>query len=649
MTSFERQEWLVRKLARIGVVALGVTATGLFVPDASAFELFGYTILGDDKKATDEDDNRERLPYSAELSLTEEDDGLKESLDAASALVSRVEEPPPGSAALLARARTDRKRLVSALYANGRYGGTVSIKVAGKPLERVPIDADLTPDAATGKVPVEITVDAGPQFHFDETRIVVENRPADANASDNPADYELMPGELAGSTKIVSAGDKIVANWRNDGYALAKIADKEIVADHATKTIDVTFYIAPGQLARFGSVSVEGTEEMDPDFIMKMADIEHGKRYDPKELAKAQKRLRELGVFDAVRIRQAEQLEEDGSLPLIIEVKERKRRFVGAGASYSTTEGVAFELYFGHRNLFGQAERIRFDAAVGRIGANDVEDLDYSFKIAFAKPGVFGPSTEFTTDLFAIHEEPDAYTRTAAGGAIGFSYRFSETLSAKAAVSAERSQITDALGKNNYLLVGLPVALNYDGRDNKLDPTKGFHAAIRAEPLYDTYGEKAFFLTEGMISAYRAVDSANRFVLAGRVAIGSALGARLRDIPADRRFYLGGGDTIRGYAYQNVGPHLPGGAILGGLSYFTMTGEVRTRVTDTIGLVGFVDAGNAYLTRFPEFSDPLKVGVGGGLRYLTPVGPLRLDVAVPLQPRKDDPDVALYVGIGQSF
>ena len=119
-------------------------------------------------------------------------------------------------------------------------------------------------------------------------------------------------------------------------------------------------------------------------------------------------------------------------------------------------------------------------------------------------------------------------------------------------------------------------------------------------------------------------------------------------MPASRRFIAGGGGSIRGYAYRNVGPRV-NGEVVGGRSLVELSGEIRVRVTETIGVVGFVDAGNAYEDSVPDFSEELKVGVGAGLRYFTPIGPLRVDAAIPLDPGKDDPDFALYVGLSQAF
>jgi translocation and assembly module TamA len=153
----------------------------------------------------------------------------------------------------------------------------------------------------------------------------------------------------------------------------------------------------------------------------------------------------------------------------------------------------------------------------------------------------------------------------------------------------------------------------------------------------------------GEASIYQSLDASGRYVAALRVATGSILGAgSVPDVPADRRFYAGGGGSVRGYAYQGVGPKDANGQPTGGLSLAEASVEMRIGITDTIGIVPFVDAGAVSEEDYPDFSGT-KVGAGLGLRYLTPFGPLRLDAAVPVNPDPDDPDFAIYAGIGQAF
>jgi translocation and assembly module TamA len=171
---------------------------------------------------------------------------------------------------------------------------------------------------------------------------------------------------------------------------------------------------------------------------------------------------------------------------------------------------------------------------------------------------------------------------------------------------------------------------------------------ISAAPAYDFLQDKAFATFSTEYASYHAFGEGDRFVLAGRVAASVLVVDDLMKVAPNKRLYAGGAGSVRGSGYQNIGPRDIDGDVIGGRSSLIFSGELRYRMTDQLGRVAFVDAGNAYSSILPGFGD-FKVGVGGGVRYLTPVGPIRLDVAVPLQPETGDPSVAIYVGLGQAF
>jgi translocation and assembly module TamA len=261
---------------------------------------------------------------------------------------------------------------------------------------------------------------------------------------------------------------------------------------------------------------------------------------------------------------------------------------------------------------------------------------------------VFDAMTDFTLRLEGFRETTDAYRLIAAEAEAGLTRIFSDTLSGSLALEVARSQTIDTTDTEDYLLTTLTGRLDWDTRDNRLDPTNGFRAALMVAPAYDFLQDEAFATFSTDYSTYFPFGSGDRFVLAGRVAAAVITVDDITSVAPDRRLYAGGAGSIRGYAYQNVAPRDALGDIVGGRSMVLFSGELRYRVNEQFGLVGFVDAGNVYPTIIPDFSG-IKVGVGAGIRYMTPVGPLRLDVAVPLQPGTGDPSVALYVGLGQSF
>lgn len=629
-----------RVLWRAGVAALlSTTILAAETHKAAAFEIFGIRLWG---SAEEEDaDVVDPLDYAVTFEVVGGDDDLTKALENASTLKGEEERPVSGSLGLLAKARNDRERLIAALFSKARYDGVVDITIAGKRLD------DLQPDAVfDGPQPIPVTVTIQPGSMFTLGDVVLKGDAANIRG----ADFGLIAGGNANSDAILKAEAGIVRALKEEGRPLAKVVGRTIVADHATTTLDVTLDVAAGPIAGYGETTVEGTETVDRDFTVYMTGLERGRQYSPKGIDDARNRLLALEVFSSVSINEALALDPAGEIPIDVRVSERKMRYFGAGATFSNTEGAGIEGYWGHRNLFGRAEKLRIGGSISRIGdTTELGDLNYNAGIMFEKPGVIGPASKFFANLKAVSEHPDAYDRFSIGGNVGLSYELTKEQTVSGSVAVDYSDIEDALNPDGkrYLLVSLPLQYVYDNRDDKLNPTRGFRALAYAEPTYDALNGNMFVKLKGEGSAYYGLGADNRFVLAGRVAMGSILGASVEDVPADRRFYAGGGGSVRGYAYQGIGPHTDGKPT-GGLSYAETSIEMRYAYNDKIGIVPFIDAGTVSTKQFPDFST-VKVGAGIGVRYLTPFGPLRVDVAVPLNPGPGDPSYGIYAGVGQAF
>ncbi|RUX08417.1 outer membrane protein assembly factor [Mesorhizobium sp. M8A.F.Ca.ET.059.01.1.1] len=603
----------------------------------AAFELFGIKLWG---SSSDEDaDIVDPLRYAVTISAPDADKDLVKKLENASALKGDEDRPVSGSLGLMAKARGDREQLVAALYADARYEGVVTITIDGKPLDELPPDAEFK---GPQPIPVAINIATGPKFTLGDIRLE-----GDA-AGLMSADYGLISGGDAGSGGVLKAEALIVRTLKEQGRPLAKVTDRHIVADHATSTLDVTLTVAAGPVAGYGATTVEGTEKVDRDFTEYMTGLKRGRQYSPQEISDARDRLLALEVFNSVTFKEADKLDADGNIPIGVQVSERKPRFFGLGGTFSNTEGLGLEGYWGHRNLFGRAEKLRIDGAISGIGSNNLSELNYNAGIMFEKPGVIGPASKFFASVKTVLEHPDAYDHFSVKGSTGLSYELDKKQTVSAEVALDYSRIHDAFGKHTYLIASIPLQYVYDNRDSRLNPTRGFRVLAYAEPSYDILSGAAFLKLKGEGSAYQSLDTASKFVLAERVAIGSIVGTGLQNVPADRRFYSGGGGSVRGYAYQGIGPKDFTGQPIGGLSFFETSVEMRIAVTDTIGIVPFVDAGTVSTKSVPNFSD-VKVGAGVGLRYVTPFGPLRIDAAVPLNRDPGDPHFGIYAGIGQAF
>lgn len=621
-------------------VAAAVAISPLAVREASAFKLFGITLFGgkDDDKAQQVIDP---VRYEVKLDTGSADADLRKTLESASLLVQDKDSPVSGDLGVVVKARDDRDRLLAALYENAHYGGIITITINGTPIDQLPALPDFN---NSRPVQVVVRIDPGPVFKLG--KITLEG---DAAGRD-PAKYNLRPGGDAGSLLILKAGDKIIADIKAEGRPLARLTARQVIADHKTDTVDVTIAAAGGPIAPLGPIGVTGEKAVDPDFIRTYSRLNEGKPYSPDELRKAGERLRQLGVFSSVSIHEATALSPNGALPLTIEVAEGKQRVLGLGAQFSTIDGAGLQGYWGHRNLFGRAESLRIEGAVSRLGAaNDVEDLDFSAGILFSKPGAFFPAATFNASLKAKTEHPDTYKALTVTAAAGLSYEISDTDSASGGGELSWADTDDAFGSHQYLTIALPFEFVRDARNNKLNPTDGYRASVSTKPSYEILKSTFFSSFEGSISGYKAVGAEDNVIFAGRLGLGTLLGgAELEDIPTTRRFFAGGGGSVRGFAYQEISPYDSNGEATGGRSYVLGSVEARVKVTETIGIVPFVDAGTVSSEIYPDFSD-VRVGAGIGLRYATPFGPLRLDVAVPLNPYEGGSKFGIYAGIGQAF
>jgi translocation and assembly module TamA len=582
------------------------------------------------------------LRYTLTFDAGTADPELKEAIEDASGMLADEERPVSGSLGLLAKARSEREQIVAALYAAARYDGVVVVSIAGTPLDEIPLDATF----GAGPVPVSVRVTPGAVFTFGEVAVGGDS------GGLAPASFGLLPGAEARSGVILEAERAMVRVLKDEGRPLARVVSREVVADHDTDTLDVSLTLAAGPIAPYGQTTVAGTETVDNGFTAYMAGLEPGRIYSPEELEDARRRLNALEVFNSVTIKEAEALDASGAIPIEVAVSERKHRYFGVGATISSTDGGGIEGYWGHRNLFGRAEKLRIEGSISRIGKTwDPKLFNYNAGILFEKPGVMGPASRFTSSLHGNYENPDAYNKFSIDGRAGVAYDLDRRQSVSAEARLEWSRQTDSVSPivpRRHLLASIPLQYVFDGRDDRLDPTKGVRLLAAAEPTYDIFSGAFFVKARGEASAYQSFDADGRVVLAGRLAAGSILGAPLAAVPADRRFYAGGGGSVRGYGFQRVGPLDPAGTPTGGLSYAEASVEMRFRINDRFGIVPFVDAGTVSAGTFPDFST-VQFGAGLGFRYLTPFGPLRIDAAVPLNPRPGDPSFGIYAGIGQAF
>jgi translocation and assembly module TamA len=594
------------------------------VPTARAFDLFGLKLFDDQSDIDAAAVIADPQPYTVTVDAAGAPKTVADAVRSASRLVGGVGAPASGAAGLLATARGDYGRILAALYEEGYYGGAISILVGGREAETLPPDIDL-PDP----VAVAIRITTGPLFHFG--RVAIVNR---AGPASEPGDEVEAPelvgygrGEIARSGVILEAEQLALDAWRQQGYAKAAIADRKVVADHRTNLVDVTIVVAPGGLAHFGTVSVNGTTAIDPEFVAQQTGLVPGAEYDPDDTARAEKRLARLDVFRAMRIEAADSIGSTGLLPFEVIVEDQPQRRLGVGATYSTVDGLGFEAFHLWRNLFGRAERLRLDAKVAGIAFPiNTAAFDYAFGGTFTKPGFINPDTDLIAAVSAERTVLPSFTQASVTGRVGVTNYFSDEITLDGALEYERSHFDDAFGVRDFSLAGLTGGLTFDNRDSATDPTTGFYANITAEPFYEFYYGNPVFRTTAELRTYWSPTGDNTFVLAARAKAGGLLGPALSEIPPNRLFFAGGGGSVRGYGYKSIGVPGPGGTVTGGRYLLEGSLEARVKVTTDIGLVGFIDGGYVGGDTLPRLNQ-LRLGAGVGLRYYTGLGPLRLDLA----------------------
>jgi translocation and assembly module TamA len=349
-----------------------------------------------------------------------------------------------------------------------------------------------------------------------------------------------------------------------------------------------------------------------------------------------------------VRIEPADHLDPDGTIPIAIDVTERPLHSVDVGAAYSTDLGVNVNAGWHHRNLFGNAEQLNLTAGI-ELGGSAVQKPGYNVGAQFIKPDFLTRDQSLQIELRAVKQSLDAYDQEALIQRIGIDRKFLPNWTVGIGVSGEQERIIQEGVTNYYELLGLPLSAKYDNTNSLLDPTDGFRAAVLLTPTQSFGASSAtFVLAQLSGSTYFDLSGGGRSVVALRGLVGKAYGADTFSLPPDQRFYAGGSGTVRGFRYQSIGPQFADGKPTGGTAVSAGSIEFRQRILDKYGVVAFVDAGQVTSNGAPFTSD-WRVGAGIGARYYTSIGPIRLDVAIPLNRAPGGDAFELYIGIGQAF
>lgn len=535
---------------------------------------------------------------------------------------------------VVAAAQADYRRLVSALFAEGYFAPVVSIAVDGVEAEALPVVGRRDPVSL-----VTVTVQAGPRFVFGRAAI-------GPLAPRTELPDAFAPGQPAGTEPIRDAASASIERWREVGHAKADIASEDIVADHAARRLDVDLGVAPGPRVALGPLTVRGAERVREDRIRKIVDLDRGQVFDPDEIDRATRRLLRTGAFRSVAITEGDRLIDGNRLPLTVAVVEELPRRFGAGVEIASEEGLSLSGFWLHRNLTGRADSFRVEAEARGLGGGTGGE-DYGISFAYNRPSSINAETDlFVTGGLRSEDQP-LFQSDQAELTVGARRYVSEEFQYSYALSYRFSDVTDAFGSRTFNIVSLPLAATYDRRDDDLNPSDGYYVDATLSPFFGTETTGGGLRFTADLRGYEGFLADDRLVIAGRLQLGTVMGPDLRDTPPEDLFFSGGGGTVRGQGFQDLGVTLPSGRRVGGKSLAVFSAEARFGITDAIGLVGFYDIG--LVSPDADWGGgETHSGAGLGLRYDTGIGPIRLDVGLPVS-GPDGDGVQVYIGIGQAF
>ncbi|WP_084397011.1 autotransporter assembly complex protein TamA [Henriciella aquimarina] len=494
-----------------------------------------------------------------------------------------------------------------------------------------------------------LRVDPGPSFSLETVTVEFDTpAPREESLSEIRQDLPVRAGRPAIPSEVIDAERWITSTLRNEGYPFAEVRERRVIGDREAETLAVTYIVHSGPRVQLGETTFPDGEELvtKTKYLHQLVPYEEGEIYSPDALSAFNTRLAETRMFKVARASLADEpsgTTESGDeiRDVHVTLTERPRHTIAFGASYSTNEGAGLNAEFTRRNLMRRGDTLTTELTMA--------EMKQALDVTWRRPNQFGYGRGLVLNTALIQELTDAYDRQAFTLGAAFEVVQSPDFTYSYGVNGELAHEEDEYGERDLQILSVFADGRLDKTDSLLDPRKGWRLNGRVEPSY-TFGDETtpYVRSVAQISAYFPFDEARKFVLAGRFKAGAVTGASAANLPVDTRFYSGGGGSVRGYAYQGIGPRAEDGTPLGGKSLIEASLEARYAIREKIGVVAFVDAGNVSTEEFSDFNEA-RYGAGIGVRYSTPAGPIRLDVAAPLNPTDFDDPVQVYISIGQAF
>ncbi len=539
-------------------------------------------------------------------------------------------------AMISARMREDQQLLADIMSGQGFFDASVNGQVE-------------LPEKEGEKLTVVLRVDPGKRYNLGT--IMLDTDPV---VPEDLITSNFIPkiGEPIVAERVLAAEANLAVVLPQEGYPFAEIGQRDILLDPETGSGDYTLPVQVGPRSSYGDIVTTGTTAFDADHIAVLARFEKGELYDSRMVDDLRKALVATSLFSIISVKPTASGETapDGTEYATINVEQEAGppRTLAGSAGYGTGQGFRVEGSWTHRNLFPPEGALIASAVAGT--------QEQGASLTFRRSNAGRRDRTVELGISALHsdfEAYEAYTGRLAGRIsydstpiwqkrLSYSYGF-EILG----TNEQAFNFTTGMReRRTFYVAALPGQVTFDTTDDLLDPTEGFRLSAKLSPEASLGSGTQIYgrgLLEGTV--YYQVDDG--IVIAGRARVGSIAGAARESIAPSRRYYAGGGGSVRGFGYQELGPKDIDNRPIGGRSLVEAAAEVRYRFGD-YGVVGFVDAGQVYTSSTPGF-DNLRYGVGIGGRFYTNFGPLRVDVATPINRQPGESRISLYISIGQAF
>jgi translocation and assembly module TamA len=629
-------------------------------------------------------------PQSYRVDLDSTGDGAMDAtLRATSELLSLREGAPVSPFGLIARARGEVERLKSVVESYGYYQSVVTITIDGMGLNSPGLAEALMALPKGQEARVAVSFVLGPLYHL--RKVTIDGTIPESAAGS----FTLQPGAPAVAADVLGAGARVLTTLQDQGYAFAKVDPPVAFEDQTLPVLDVSFHVDAGPRVKIGEIRLVGLKRVHEKLVRRRLTLHSGQLFNPTAIEAARRDLSTLGPFGAISVELGTAADATGdTVPVTFVLRERPRHAVTVNTAYSTDLGGSGGITWTDRNVFGNAEQLKIAASIINLGGSSTTGIGYDTSAKFTVPDFGHRDQSLQVSVGAIKQSLLAYDQKAITTGVTINRKLSSVWSASAGVATSNEQITQEGVNYNYTMLLLPLGVGYDSTNLASpldDPTHGMRDSLSITPTL-AFGRPnaTFIISQIKLATYfdlneLGLGAPGRSVLAARALAGQASGAGEFSLPPDQRFYGGGSGTVRGFRYQGVGPlfcvkyYVPvpnqpcptDGNPIGGTAIIAGSLEWRQRFAQNFGGAVFVDAGQVSASLKPLPSD-FRVGAGVGIRYYTPIGPIRFDVAVPtkrrigryysaiepnpphapvtVQAREPSDDAfEIYIGLGQAF